>query len=247
MLTVFTQIGGVLYLISILIFRDLPRRLLTFMVLYLMSVLIIVPQLAPIFGREPIKVNDDLVLRSIVYRMLNRNYVTEEMNNTLLNISDEFAQKYPGMKVVCLDANFPFFTGFPLLPHRSHNDGRKVDIAFIYMQPDRSPTNKKVSVSGYGIFEGPAENEKSMPSKCRAAGYWQYGITRYATFGTWNKELLFNENYTRGLCKIILKQPALQKMFIEPHLKSRMKLSDAKVRFHGCAAVRHDDHIHIQI
>ena len=45
----------------------------------------------------------------------------------------------------------------------------------------------------------------------------------------------------------ILHQPNLGKVFIEPHLKDRMKLTNSKIRFHGCGAVRHDDHIHIQL
>jgi len=45
----------------------------------------------------------------------------------------------------------------------------------------------------------------------------------------------------------ILQQPNLGKVFVEPHLKTRMKLVDSKIRFHGCGAVRHDDHIHIQL
>jgi hypothetical protein len=36
-------------------------------------------------------------------------------------------------------------------------------------------------------------------------------------------------------------------MIVQPHLKSRLKLKSTKIRFHGCKAVRHDDHIHIQL
>ena len=45
----------------------------------------------------------------------------------------------------------------------------------------------------------------------------------------------------------ILKQNEISKIFIEPHLKKRMNLKNPKIRFHGCRAVRHDDHIHLQI
>ena len=33
----------------------------------------------------------------------------------------------------------------------------------------------------------------------------------------------------------------------DKYLSLIMKLSDKKIRFHGCRAVRHDDHIHIQL
>ncbi len=43
--------------------------------------------------------------------------------------------------------------------------------------------------------------------------------------------------------------PMLTYRFVDrkPHLKTRLKLSSAKIRFHGCQAVRHDDHIHVQL
>ena len=56
-----------------------------------------------------------------------------------------------------LDANFPFIDGFPLLPHRSHNDGRKVDISLVYETSDGQYSYAVVSRSGYGVFESPKE------------------------------------------------------------------------------------------
>jgi len=50
------------------------------------------------------------------------------------------------------------------------------------------------------------------------------------------------------LIATLSKHPDTGKIFIEPHLKSRLGFAnDSKVRFHGCAAVRHDDHIHIEL
>jgi hypothetical protein len=39
----------------------------------------------------------------------------------------------------------------------------------------------------------------------------------------------------------------LQKIFIEPHLKNALGITDGHVRFQGCRAARHDDHVHIQV
>jgi hypothetical protein len=39
--------------------------------------------------------------------------------------------------------------------------------------------------------------------------------------------------------------PRIGKIFIEPHLKQRFAPSEAKIRFQGCRAARHDDHIHL--
>ena len=39
----------------------------------------------------------------------------------------------------------------------------------------------------------------------------------------------------------------IDKIFLEPHLKDRFGLQSPKVRFAGCRAARHDDHLHVQI
>ena len=37
------------------------------------------------------------------------------------------------------------------------------------------------------------------------------------------------------------------KVFIEPHLRRRLGVESSKLRFQGCRAARHDDHIHMQL
>lgn len=37
------------------------------------------------------------------------------------------------------------------------------------------------------------------------------------------------------------------KLFLEPHLKRVLIPSNEKVRFQGCRAARHDDHLHLQL
>jgi len=58
-----------------------------------------------------------------------------------------------------LDANFPFFDGFPILPHLSHNDGNKIDIAFYYGDPSIGQylRGKAKSPIGYWGFERPGQ------------------------------------------------------------------------------------------
>jgi hypothetical protein len=40
---------------------------------------------------------------------------------------------------------------------------------------------------------------------------------------------------------------AVDRIFIEPHLAQRLGVSSPLVRFQGCRAARHDDHIHVQL
>ena len=251
-LTIVTQIGGIVYLISLFLVskkshRKELKRIGIFTVLYIFSTFLIVPNIAPIFGREKIKENENLKARSFFYKIANRNYVKPELNNTLQIISSEFEKNDNGIKVIYLDANFPFIDKFPLLPHLSHNDGKKIDVTFIYQSPNGELTNKKPSVSGYGVYENPTKSEINQTKICKEKGYWQYDFPKYLTMGRINKEIEFSKKGTKDLANSILNQNEIGKIFIEPHLKERLNLTNPKVRFHGCQAVRHDDHIHLQL
>ena len=251
-LTVFTQIGGIIYLITILIIKTNSenksiKRLVTFSIIYLFATFIIVPNLAELFGREKVKETKIIKANTFFTKLLNRNYVKPELNRTLEKISIDFEKKHNGINLVYLDANFPFIDKFPLLPHLSHNDGKKIDLSLVYQLENGNITNKKPSISGYGVYENPKDNEIKQFEICREKGYWQYDFPKYLTFGKINKEIKFSEKATRDLIISIINQPEIGKIFIEPHLKNRMRLKNNKIRFQGCRAVRHDDHIHIQL
>ncbi len=136
---------------------------------------------------------------------------------------------------------------FPLPPHLSHNDGKKLDLSLVYETPEGKITNDKKSISGYGVFVEPTSKEFNQTKYCKDAGYFQYDFSKYLTFGIINSELKFSVKGTKLLMTSILNQPQIGKIFIEKHLKNRMNFTHLKIRFHGCGAVRHDDHIHIQL
>ncbi|WP_238474501.1 hypothetical protein [Maribacter algarum] len=251
-MTISTQIGGLVYLITLLLVRNnSPRyrlkRFTTFSLLYLITTILFVPIIAPIFGREKIKKFEYVEARTFMTDLMNRNYVRPELNTSLQKIATGLDKKYPGIKLVYLDANFPFINKFPLLPHLSHSDGKKIDISLIYTDENGKLTNKKPSISGYGVYEGPKPSEYNQIEKCLDKGKWQYDFPRYLTFGIINSELTFSEKATKDLIQEILKQPSTGKLFIEPHLKTRLNMKNQRIRFHGCQAVRHDDHIHFQL
>lgn len=47
--------------------------------------------------------------------------------------------------------------------------------------------------------------------------------------------------------RILSAEPRVMKIFVEPHLQRKLGAYDAKIRFQGCRAARHDDHIHFQL
>ena len=247
LLTITTQIGGIVYLISILFIRhSLLKRTLTFIIIYSLATFLIVPNIAPYFGREKIEESDNVKIHSFFYKLANRNYVRPELNSIIEKTGNSISKKHSGLKLTILDANFPFINKFPLLPHLSHNDGKKVDISLMYKDKDEVLSNEKPSNSGYGIFEKPKGNETNQTMICKQNGAWQYDYPKYLTLGS-NSDLEFSETGTKDLINSILTNKEIEKIFIEPHLKNRMNLDNNKIRFHGCSAVRHDDHIHIQV
>ena len=251
-LTVLTQIGGVIYLISLVFITKNKasyklKRSVFFITLYVIATFLIIPNIAPVFGR--VKIEDIYRIKShnFITKLCNRNYVTPKMHSILTDVSLRMNKEFPGVKLIYLDANFPFFDGFPLLPHLSHNDGKKIDISFIYENIYGEVTNLKPSISGYGIFENQKKGEINTTEDCKKRGFWHYDFTKYTTLGHVNKNLKLSEKATKFLVLEILKHKNVSKIFIEPHLKTRLKLKHNKIRFHSCRAVRHDDHIHFQI
>lgn len=251
-LTILTQLGGLVYLMTLVIFRRKEKRrqikrLIGFSGIYLGLTFLIVPLIAPLFGREKIKDSESLKAHSFFYKLANRNYVRPELNQVLNSIAEDFEKQHDGTIVEYLDASFPFADGFPLLPHLSHNDGKKIDLSLVYEEPKGDLTNRKPSLSGYGVYEGPRMGEYDQIEVCKNRGSWQYDFPKYLTLGRINSDIAFSEKGTRDLINTILRQKQVGKLFIEPHLKTRLKLNNDRIRFHGCQAVRHDDHIHFQL
>ena len=244
LLTILTQVGGLVWIITLWVSHKFKKKKrYVFPLLYLIFNLVIIPPIAKHFGREKLPVFSEILKpRNLVFPLLFRNYVTPELKILLENVSNQLKDHQTA--ITYLDANFPFINGFPLFPHLSHNDGKKIDISFMYIDDRGISTNKKPSTSGYGVF---VNSKNTTANNCINKGYWQYDITKHVTFGIIN-DLKFDKQKTKILIKKLLANSITQKVFIEPYLKEQLNLSsETKIRFHGCQAVRHDDHIHLQI
>lgn len=252
-LTIFTQIGGIVFLVSYyLSYRWKLNRikgLTLFLAIYLFCTVLAVPLIAPIFGRVALPIYGKLRPLNITTCLLNRHYVTPELKSSLLKISSRINTSYSGTYTQYLDANFPFINDFPLIPHLSHDDGRKIDLAFYYNNAKTGETTTSTpSWIGYGIYDGPKEYEVDFPKKCKNQGFWQYDAVSYIIPKWYANDYVVDVKRTSELVKMLSQDPSTHKIFIEPHLKSRWKLKRFdNVRYHGCHAVRHDDHIHWQV
>jgi len=116
LLTILTQIGGIVYLLSLYLNKLLKRNfkfkpLLTFLGLYLISTLLIVPLIAPMFGREKVEHTEKIRPTNYMTVLLNRNYVRPQLNKLLKTTTSDL--KDSNIRINYLDANFPFINKFP--------------------------------------------------------------------------------------------------------------------------------------
>lgn len=252
-LTALTQIGGVLWLVSRLVRMRFKRKLfrrLVFPVLYGL-VWLVTPWLAAPYGRVPLpivaKQEVPLQPQHFISVLANRHYVRSELREEVLAVARELQSANDGMVLTYLDANFPFIEGFPLLPHRSHDDGKKLDLAFFYAHKG-TLTSKAPAFLGYGRCAEPKAGEQDQAAQCAKRGYWQYSLLKIVGNPFARRSYELAPEATAQMVRAFARRKTIGKLFLEPHLKTRWGLQQYnKIRFHGCAAVRHDDHLHIQL
>lgn len=239
LLTVVTQIGGIAWLVAALLSRRPGTLLLIFLVAYT-ALWSGARYLAPTINRIAVPCIDLGPTRarahSPLYCALNRTYVTPELARHLDALAVHMHDRFPGTRTRVLDASFPFFN-LPLLPHLSHDDGEKADLAFWYEgAATRSPI-------GYWAFEAPRPDD---PQPCADnAGPLRWNMTALQPL---MRDLALDDARTaEALRWLAANLPPGGKIFIEPHLVRRLGVTSDKIRFQGCRAARHDDHIHLQL
>jgi hypothetical protein len=261
-LTLITQVGGLIYLVVLLAGRHLlPSHwgislrwvvlLPCFLLLYGGFSAYLVPTLAEMSGRVPLqcqaKEGRPYAARNAIFCLLNRHYVSPQLRDLLTALSLDLAEAHPGTLVAYLDAGFPFFDGFPLLPHLSHRDGRKLDIAFFYGDSGGYRPAKTPSPLGYWGYERPRPGQAAVCPEDSGllSPRWDLDWLQ-----PWLPKMQLGEARMGALLDWLdEKGPAfgLERVFLEPHLLARLERGSPLFRFQGCRAARHDDHIHIQV
>lgn len=260
LLTLFTQTGGLIFLACWPILNTINKKvshkwkrfffkITAYSAVYLMVNLLLLPPLAKMeSGRVPLRIwgNDFLKPHQAFYfSILNHHYVRPEVKASCERVAAQMAEKFPGSKLYYLDANFPFFDGYPLHPHFSHRNGITVDVALYWQETATAkPLDGAPFPLAYGVSEEPHPGEVDMEDKC--------GNPFRSIEMRWTKKIVDMDKYqldeerTAAMIKYFLKEKSVCKILLEPHLKSRLGLSkENKVRFQGCKAARHDDHIHV--
>lgn len=260
LLTLFTQIGGLVYLLFVPFrrvfkkhFPQRPKRIIvklaSFSAIYLLITFLVLPPIALKFGRVPLPLSGPVKPLNYLTAAFNRHYVKKELLDLLEDTAKRMQQKYPGTVLAYMDANFPFINGYPLIPHLSHSDGKKVDLAFLYKDPQTGETLHRQARNfiGYGGVDGPKGNEPNMPETCKSRGHWQYNLLARILPSRSEEKMELDHVRMKLFVRYLVEDKRTGKILIEPHLKQRLGLTYNKVRFHGCHAVRHDDHLHVQL
>jgi hypothetical protein len=212
---------------------------------YLLSAIWLFPVLAGASGRVALPCwqgGAALQPHSRLYCLANRHYVTPELATALVALDQRLAQRLPDRSVRYLDAGFPIGGGFPMIPHLSHGDGRRIDLMFLYQNEHGDPHDGNGSPIGYFAF---VEPDPKLPPLCPDRTFtlrWNL---------TWLQPLLpkpaLDEAATWVLIEEVTRSKHVAKVLLEPHLRNRLGLNNPKIRFQGCNAARHDDHLHLQL
>lgn len=244
-LSVLTQVGGLAWLLAIFT----KRVLLWFIAAYL-TITVATHYVSPLAGRVPLPCLDagpsQIAVLNPGYCLLNRNYVTPEMKTHADALAQHMHDQFPGTRTRALDGSFPFVNGFPLLPHLSHNSGNQLDLALFYTNAEGTyELGRAKSFIGYWGFEAPGPSD---PQPC--AG--DTGVINLRWDMAWLQPYLrgwpLDETRTGAALKWLADNPigTDYKIFAEPHLSQRLGVISDTVKFQGCSAARHDDHLHLQ-
>ncbi|MCP4380409.1 MAG: hypothetical protein GY798_03145 [Hyphomicrobiales bacterium] len=260
-LTVLSQIGGIALVVAWAAIKVAAPRLtgwskactvgIAFAVVYACLTVFVVPPLAALGGRVPLPCLDDgarpYKAATPILCVLNRHYVVPRLADLLDALARDLSARYPGTITLYLDAGFPFLDGFPLIPHLSHDDGRKIDVALWYADRDSGYLPAALrSPIGYGAFERP---DPPAPARCDD-DVWltlRWNLTALQPF--FDTLAMEPDRTTAALIWLDQhgEQFGLDRVFVEPHLVKQLGIASPYLRFQGCRAARHDDHIHIQI
>jgi hypothetical protein len=263
-LTALTQLGGVIFLASLALAWFLRRTgstkamaVFVGIVLFLAGVplanLFIAPALATLSGRVALpcemSAGKPYAALSRVYCALGRNYVRPEVQAMLEAMGRDLGRDDPGLVVATLDANFPVLDGFPLPPHLSHDDGRRIDLAYFYTDAAGNPLSLAApSILGYwGFEEPPTPADAACTDKTRWLTF-HWDMNWFQVFV--RKDLRLDEERTAAMLRwLVEKGPehGVTKILLEPHMVKRLGVTSPLIRFQGCRAARHDDHIHVEV
>lgn len=175
------------------------------------------------------------------YCRRDRHYVTPAARAALIAAANAMRQRWPGEVVRFMDASAPDGVK-PFPPHLSHGDGRQIDLGLYYTDVEGRPLDAFPATDRYGGY-WPAEPPR--PGEQIACPDGRSGRAEKPDPPA-DRPWRLDEARTKDLVEILAADPRVRRILIEPHLERRFGMwGHPKLRFAGCQAARHDDHIHV--
>ncbi len=173
-----------------------------------------------------------------LYRWTGRDFVTPGMQALVHDLAAHMATQFPGTITVALDGGHPLGP-LPLAPHLSHDDGEKLDLGLYWKDAAGTyrPGAQKSPLGYWGYAEGPTDCPRRW-TDLRWDFRWAQPML---------PDLQLDAERTRAALLWLANDPRVTRILIEPHISAALGISHPKIRFQGCRAARHDDHIHIQL
>jgi hypothetical protein len=170
-----------------------------------------------------------------------RHYVKPDARDALTDAATRLAEDFPGLVVRFMDGSGP--EGIvPFPPHLSHGDGRQIDLALYYTDRQGRPLAEVPDTREWGGY-WPAEPPR--PGERIACPQGREGRAHKPDPPA-NRPWRLDEERTRAMVMVLIADPRVRRVLIEPHLEERFGLwGHPKLRFAGCQAARHDDHVHV--
>ncbi|MNS84740.1 hypothetical protein D3C72_1185750 [compost metagenome] len=175
------------------------------------------------------------------YCSKDRHFVRPAVRASLVEAARFMAERYPGERLRFMDASGASgITPFP--PHRSHGDGRQIDLALYYTDAAGKPLHRFPDTSRHDGF-WPAEPPR--PGEEIACPDGRKGSAEKPDPPA-DRPWRLDEARTAALIRHLAADPRVKRILIEPHLERRLGFwGHPKLRFAGCQAARHDDHLHV--
>lgn len=175
------------------------------------------------------------------YCRLDRHFVTPAARDALVAAAEAVTAHYPDEVLRFMDASGADGVK-PFPPHLSHGDGRQIDLGLYYTDRAGRPLANFPDTTRYGGY-WPAEPPR--PGEQIACPGGRVGRAEKPDPPA-NRPWRLDEAKTRALVEALIADPRVRRILIEPHLERRLGLwGHPKLRFAGCQAARHDDHLHV--
>ena len=210
---------------------------------YMLASLFVVPLIAQKTGRTrlPLYTTETLPLgpQSILFPLLNRTYLRHHTYDALVDSVQRASKKEPDMIVRYLDGGFPFPI-ITLLPHLSHIDGQRIDLAFQFKKNDQYIDGARSPIGYWGYAQESKERCTNNKSTYIIPLRWDF---------KWLQPLLpdlkLDIKKNRTLFKSLASHKNVCGILVEPTLHKL--LSAPKLKTNSCDVARHDDHFHVSI